>query len=852
MAQRVLSCRQTKGGTQERPRSGVKEGTSGPRNQTITNFFKPSQNSDLSTLNSPHKRSNESLNLLSSGVEAKKTPSKRRRIAVGSPTKSPIMEAFLQKGKTQNRSLVSKAPGYNSPYGSDKGSEDRRIIREHKYSSNVSSSQTSSNGSSQNNDLSEYLCIGKSKSELLEHPNSLSSTSVKEVTGLKSGTFTKGSSLSRASPRSKDGSPIVSGACNVAEDDRIEAILGGLADFPSAHPNCNAAVNGSLTHPQPTKNSLLERSSCSKTEHSSSKGAFQRNRSHKRLRYSSDSDGSDVQCSRLSTDDDEEEELQPLEEILSLVSKPLPPTPQKSSTKPDKKTTFKTNNTRPYVNSLDKLVKEKIENERLADMEKKLNEDLERGLGMLSTQYMESSDEGELEEEHKIFMNKYSMVSNTIPDEHPGEEIFCLEESGNLFTHCTLDLRNSRFFGHSPEENLIFSCDTENQILLATEGFLSHLYKFQKCPVFLMKWLFQMSSVHPSFSVSHRTLNTLMEITCNALSSPEAHSLWTPTLLDLATVFVNMGVNFGTLFPLPHLQPTFGVDDLLSAVPECKVAGKSSIYPLEQIQILEMHITCVVKFVSFCTAVHPESFDDREALLLLVMVLKIYLEKRLRHILVVDLHGLVKHLLQNIKDWDTKMSELCLAVSQLSTHHHNFVTLVQLIPASDVRGRQVRRRLSLIFIAKLLDGSATSVPTDYDSQMLFLCHCFVHMKPTSLVKEMLKNPENNSKTDLELEYEAYYLTSSLLNLMTDASTSDENPSAQRKYVQKLCTALEKHIKCDIHEHARFFYRTQVKDLVARIYGKWQELLHYSRPNQGKLHDYWEPVHENSTPGTSQE
>ncbi|CAH2322904.1 SMC5-SMC6 complex localization factor 2 isoform X3 [Pelobates cultripes] len=237
-----------------------------------------------------------------------------------------------------------------------------------------------------------------------------------------------------------------------------------------------------------------------------------------------------------------------------------------------------------------------------------------------------------------------------------------------------------------------------------------------------------------------------------------------------------------------------------------------------------------IVFLGFCTTIHPESFDDQEMLLLLVMLLKMYLEKRLRHTSVVDLHSLVKNLLRGIKDWDVKMPELCTAISQLSNHHHNYVKLVQLVPASDLRGRQLRRHLGLMCISKLLDQDYTSIPTNYDSQMIFLCSCLEKMKPSTLIKKMQSNPESDCTSDLEQE--AYYLTFSLLNLTNDASSSDEHYSKQRSnYLLKLCIALEKHIKCDIRENARLFYRTKVKDLVARIYGKWQELLQSTRPDQ---------------------
>ncbi|KAM8953002.1 SMC5-SMC6 complex localization factor protein 2-like [Pelodytes ibericus] len=551
---------------------------------------------------------------------------------------------------------------------------------------------------------------------------------------------------------------------------------------------------------------------------------------------------------------DEDETLPTLKEIKALATKPLPDTPVKLSlnlsqlsSSPSPAKMAMTINPSSYVNSLDRLVKEKVESERLAEMEKQLNADLGRGMWASQLANTDTSDEGELADEHKEFLKKYYVVSNAIPDEYPGEEIFKLSASGKIFNHITLDLRHSGFHAQSEEENLIFSTAHENQLMLATQGYLGILYRLRKCPVVLMKWLFQMVSVHPLCTVSAKIFNTLMEISCNLASSSKAEGkLWTPTLLDVATVFVNMGADFQTLFPLSHVQPSFTRQDLISAVPaatlpeEHKLAGPQPVFKGG----LEIRIIHVIKYLSFCSAFQPASYDDGELLMLIVMLANIHLDRSLRHVPLVDLHGLVKILLDNIHDWQTKMPELCLAIAQLSHHHQNNVRLMQLIPASSVRGRQVRRHLGLTCVSKLLDENCTPVPTDYCQQMMFLCQCLVHMKPSAMVKKMQNNPKNGLKSELKLNQEAYYLTFSLLNLISDAIVSDENPSDERKYLLKLCTALEKHVKSDIHEGARYFYRTKVKDLVAQIYGKWQELLHYSRPNQGKLYDYWEPVCKN--------
>ncbi|KAM4703579.1 SMC5-SMC6 complex localization factor protein 2 isoform 2-T2 [Rhinophrynus dorsalis] len=610
----------------------------------------------------------------------------------------------------------------------------------------------------------------------------------------------------------------------------MQRLLEGSEGLESSITSNNATKNAFDTQSLFLETSVAssDSSNISSSSESSSDLSFSSNGKRKKRRK------------KILSSDEEEEMLQPLDEIMNMASKPLPATPDKpflelatfsSPQTPAQKNTFIAPRPAAYINSLARLVKEKEESERVNEMERQLQEDLERGMGKFFSDAEESFEEGQLADEHKEFLKKYSVVMNDIPDQPPGEEIFQLPASGMIFNHRTLNLRHSGFSSPNPEENLIFSCDAANQLMLASEGFLVFLYRFKRCPAILTKWMFQMVSVHPSYIVSVKILNTLIEIICNSFSNAELkESPWIPSLLDVATVFSNMGVSFQTLFPLQHLQPTFGYNDLVSAVP---VSVGQIENPNGYIQaftsVPKMQITNVIKFLGFCTAVCTENFSDWEIRLLLVLLLKMHLEKLLQYAPVVDLHCLVTNLLENIRDWETEMPVLAMALSELSSHHHNFVKLVELVPASHTRGRQVRRQMCLIFISKLVEENFSSIPLDYDSQMSFLCQCMVQMKPSALLKKMQRNLENNPSIHLELDREAYYLTFNLLNLVNVASTSEENPSIQRKYLLRLCTALEKHIKCDIREDPRIFYRTK-----------------------GKLHDYWEPLRENQSPSSSQE
>ncbi|XP_077114751.1 SMC5-SMC6 complex localization factor protein 2 isoform X1 [Ranitomeya variabilis] len=584
--------------------------------------------------------------------------------------------------------------------------------------------------------------------------------------------------------------------------------------------------------------------------------------------YKSFGDTFDNEQSFKGCDDDEGEEeeiFKSLDEILKMTAKPVPTTPQRQNldhsfisgsqspcipTPVTKNVKSDFQMTSHYVNNLDQLVKEQKESRRLSELEKQLHADLERGLGLADNERMDTSEDGELTEEHREFLEKFKWVTNAIPEQHPGEEVFHLSESGAIFNLRTLDLKHSEMSAGRYEDSLIFSCAQENQITLAMEGYLTFLYRYKKCPDVLMKWMFQMISIHPSYAVSVKLLHTLIEISCNNLSNLNEKP-WMPSLLDIATVFANMGIHFDTLFPLPNILPSFGAPDLVPAVPLDGLFENGFSEAIFSC-VPKFQIAHVIKFLGFCSAICRESFCDLEILALIVLLLKLHLEKDLKDFPAVDLHCLIETLLQNIKSWDTVMPEMFYAISELSTHHHNYIKLLQLIPTSENRGRQLRKHLSLIFLSNILYGNCKYVPLDYDSQMLLLCRLMSEMRPSSLAKKMETDPENISKTSAELDQEAYYLTFSLLNLVNDASISDEPPFIQRKYILKLCTELEKHIKSDIREDARYFYRTKVKDLVARIHGRWQEQLLYSRPNQGKLHDYWEPKCDSSSPKRSEE
>uniref|UniRef100_A0A3Q2XFG2 Coiled-coil SMC6 And NSE5 INteracting (CANIN) domain-containing protein n=1 Tax=Hippocampus comes TaxID=109280 RepID=A0A3Q2XFG2_HIPCM len=77
-------------------------------------------------------------------------------------------------------------------------------------------------------------------------------------------------------------------------------------------------------------------------------------------------------------------------------------------------------------------------------------------------------------------------------------------------------------------------------------------------------------------------------------------------------------------------------------------------------------------------------------------------------------------------------------------------------------------------------------------------------------------------------FQSYYLCYSLLTLTNEASNFHFFPTHQ-KHLLTLCSDLRAHVICHIRESEKCLYRSKVKDLLARIYTKWQMILQRIQP-----------------------
>ncbi|XP_053476977.1 SMC5-SMC6 complex localization factor protein 2 isoform X3 [Ictalurus furcatus] len=556
-----------------------------------------------------------------------------------------------------------------------------------------------------------------------------------------------------------------------------------------------------------------------------------------------------------SSQSSEEDHLPSFQEILEC-STHVPITPEKATfsepSTPGLKVApedLKTKATR-YKNTLEQMLKEKEQNRKSKELETQMLQACKEDLLKLDEED-ENAEEG-LSHEQREFLQRFSVTSCVIRDIHPGEEVFTLTNSGRLFNHQSLDLRKMDVTPNNRAQQTLLQANSEQLLTLLSAGLFRRAYLSSPCQPQVTRWLFQMMSVHPSPIVCAQILQAMMTIAISAAQhivekSSRKFEVWVPSIQDLALVFLNMGVSFVNLFPLEALQPPFTEGDLLESL-EIQPDGTRSEKGGDTFP--EHNFENIIKYLALCSALCPRVYSDEELLLMLTVVCRVSLETRLQLLPTGDLSCLLQHLLNNMTDWEMQLSQVCQAITNLSEDHHNLRRLVQLLPHSG-RGKQLRRHVSVSIISKLLNHRCTYTPSCTEFQLSELRYYLPRMRPSLLLKGLMAakttEPQETDDCATTPDQQAYYLCYSLLALTNEASNFEFLPSNQRNELLLLSAELEKHVKCDIRESEKMLYRSKVKDFVARIYTKWQVLLQRSRPQEGKLYDYWKPLPEDEMP-----
>ncbi|XP_029691341.1 SMC5-SMC6 complex localization factor protein 2 isoform X1 [Takifugu rubripes] len=496
-----------------------------------------------------------------------------------------------------------------------------------------------------------------------------------------------------------------------------------------------------------------------------------------------------------------------------------------------------------YKNNLDQMLQEKKSTERAKEIEEQLLTECKEGLLKIA----ECEKPEEINTEQQEFLQHYSLTCNAFRDVPPGEKVFNLDRFGRIFNQETLQLKTC--IGHLKEwtqRALLISSPAQLKMHVCVGMFQDVFNSHLPCPSQVSQFLFKLMSVHNERMVSEKALKALCDIACTAAyqigrNGRQNFEVWMPTLADIALALMNMGAAFVVLFPLENLQPSFTERDLLEEniiTTESSVDGDQASFP-------EYNYDNILKYLSYCMTLCPRAYSDEELLLLLTVVNTVSLDTQLILHPSVDLYPLQYKILYNIRDWRAMLPRICLALTNLTGDHHNMCLIVQLLPHTVRRKNEVlqlRQHLSLSMISKLLKGHCTYRPVAGEFKLSELRPYLPLMRPSLLLRQLQNSSSRTQKDPATLDQEAYYLCYSLLTLANEATNSQLIFSANQKMeVQLLCSELDTHVKCNIRESGKCLYRSKVKDLVARMYTKWQILLQRTKPLDGKLYDYWKPL-----------
>ncbi|XP_059586503.1 protein FAM178B isoform X2 [Alligator mississippiensis] len=231
---------------------------------------------------------------------------------------------------------------------------------------------------------------------------------------------------------------------------------------------------------------------------------------------------------------DDEEELLPLAQLLGGAARILPEPGM--GLQPD-----------PDVNSLAALLQERrawcLVGEGLPTLPDDSSED--------------SPDDTPMPEEHRLFLERFALVTSELPDFPPGEGIFgeAMPTPASLPAVCVHGLAPQ-----SPLEAAFLDATPAGQVTFVRTGLLTLLYRHVlACPPPVLHWLFQLASQPAGAAPS--AFQALWEISMQQIDAPE---LWCPSLGEVGQALQRLGAHQATLSP-PGQLPL----ELLPPAPSC-------------------------------------------------------------------------------------------------------------------------------------------------------------------------------------------------------------------------------------------------------------------------------------------
>uniref|UniRef100_F7FND4 Family with sequence similarity 178, member B n=1 Tax=Rattus norvegicus TaxID=10116 RepID=F7FND4_RAT len=363
-------------------------------------------------------------------------------------------------------------------------------------------------------------------------------------------------------------------------------------------------------------------------------------------------------------DSDQKVELASLEELFWNMSGPS----QQQAGTPE----VSSGGSECYVNNLDYLLQEKREQALEQEWEQLLQQEHPR---LESSTRDDDDREAVLTPEHRMLVEKFSVSLQVIPPVHPGETVF-LPRRHPL--PCFLDSSSLR--PHSQLEELFLRSSLPEQLSFLHNGFLSNLYLHAAdCPRPLLRWLFQLLTWPPE--TSSRAFGLLWDLSIDGLfrQPDEDMRLWYPSLQEVKEVFRCLGAYNPALYPHGPFQHSS------RCVPPSSLGAGPTDTPPPRSHSRSLSF----QFLILCFLVQPTSYTDASILGLMELLCRAGLDVGLRLLPKTDLQQLLLLLLENIQEWPGKLQPLCCALSWVSDHHHNLLTLVQFFLDATPRGRWV-------------------------------------------------------------------------------------------------------------------------------------------------------------------
>ncbi|XP_075063424.1 semaphorin-4C isoform X3 [Mixophyes fleayi] len=378
-----------------------------------------------------------------------------------------------------------------------------------------------------------------------------------------------------------------------------------------------------------------------------------------------------------------------------------------------------------------------------------------------------------------------------------------------------------------------------HQVSLVQDGFLSLLYPTLRCPRPVLHWLFQLLSSNAITSLY--AFKTLWNISMGSITKANqdqqedaAHFLWCPSLENILSVLQCLGASCIALYPIEKSNKQRTNRGVRFTQPVLDTAALNHPYSY----LLRKNLNNVLKFLTLCAIGSPHCFSDHELLIFIPILCKVSLDINIKMQPMEDLRQLLLILLNNVTDWQAQLSKLCSSLSQLSSHHHNLLSIVQLLPYNSGRARQLKKQLSLLIITKLLSRSVKGFPWKENIQLPFLCQLLKYMKPSALKQQLEQGhtakDEECQSWQARLDLEAYYLCHTLLTLTNNVVGTEIPSSENLGNLHYLCVNLQRHICSNIRESPMFIYRSKLKNLATYLHVRWKEMLTCSSPQTPAL------------------